>query len=286
MGQPTTLHAAIEIRRGTWAINVLGPLEARCGGRVVALPPRRRGLLALLALKAGSMVTAEQLVHGLWGEDAPPTAMRTLQAHIAKLGAALTEVEGGRAIQRRDPGYALAADAVRVDRDWFEELATSGLRHSAEGRYAEAARSFARGLALWRGPALTGCPVHGWAVAEADYLEGLRLQAYEGLFAARLAAGLRDTTVGEVERLVAEHPLRERLWELLIVALQVNGRSGDAHRTYRRARRTLVDELGIEPGEGLRHVVAGVLRGVADPRPLLRLAPASGRPHDGSRRAS
>jgi predicted ATPase/DNA-binding SARP family transcriptional activator len=256
---------------GVWTINVLGPLEVWCGGRAVVLPPRRRGLLALLALRSGGLVTAEQLVDGLWGEDAPPTAVRTLHAHIAKLGAALTEFEGGRVIRRRDPGYALNADAVRVDRDRFEELATTGLRHCAEGRYADAARSLGDGLALWRGEALAGCPVHDWAAGEADYLEELRLQAYEGLFAARLATGTRDANTAEIERLVAAHPLRERLWELLIVALQVSGRSGDALSAYRRARRTLVDELGIEPGEGLRHVEAGVLRGLAEPRPLLRL---------------
>ncbi|GIH25026.1 SARP family transcriptional regulator [Acrocarpospora phusangensis] len=254
---------------------MLGPLEVRCGGRAVVLPPRRRSLLALLALRAGGVVTGEQLVDGLWGEDAPPTAMRTLHAHIAKLGAALAEPEGGRVIERRDPGYALAADAVRVDRDRFEDVVTGGLRDSASGRYAEAARGLGRGLALWRGEALSGCVVYGWAAAEAGYLDGLRLQAQEGLFAARLAAGLRDTTAAEIERLVAEHPLRERLWELLIVALQVSGRSGDAHSMYRRARRVLVDELGAEPGEGLRHVEAGVLRGVTDPRALLRLPPAA-----------
>ncbi|GAA3441695.1 BTAD domain-containing putative transcriptional regulator [Planomonospora venezuelensis] len=262
-------------RPGAWAINVLGPMEAWRAGRAVVLPPRRRGLLALLALRAGGLVTAGQLVDGLWGEDAPPTAVRTLHAHIAKLGAALAESGGGRLIRRRDPGYVLDAGAVAVDRDRFEDLARSGLRHCAEGRYAEAVRSFGGGLALWRGRALSDCPVRDWAALEADYLEELRLQAYEGLFAARLATGAHDTVAGEIERLVAEHPLRERLWELLIVALQVSGRSGDALGRYRQARRTLVDELGVEPGEGLRHVEAGVLQGIAEPRRLLRLVPAA-----------
>ncbi|GAA0988115.1 hypothetical protein GCM10009555_068980 [Acrocarpospora macrocephala] len=263
MGGPTTLQGAV---------NVLGPLEVWCAGNAVVLPPRRRGLLALLALRAGGMVTVEQLVDGLWGEDAPSKAVRTLHAHIAKLRAALG---GTRMIERRDPGYVLAPDLVRVDRDWFEELAKSGLRESAAGRHAEAARSFGRGLALWRGEALAGCPVHGWAAAESVYLQGLRLEAYEGLFAAKLASRAPGASAGEIERLVAQHPLRERLWELLIVALQLSGRSGDAHSAYRRARRTFIDELGVEPGERLRHVEAGVLRGVTDPRALLRLEPTA-----------
>ncbi|MBO3747637.1 tetratricopeptide repeat protein [Streptosporangiaceae bacterium NEAU-GS5] len=260
---------------GTWTINVLGPLEVWCAGRAVTLPPRRRSLLALLALRAGAVVTAEHLVDGLWGEYAPPTAVRTLHAHIAKLSAALSEFGDARVIQRRDPGYTLIADAVRVDRDRFEDRARAGLRDLADGRYADAAHRLGGALALWRGPALAGCPVSGWAVAEADYLEELRLQAHESALAARLAAGTQEPTVGEIERLVAEHPLRERLWALLIVALQVSGRAGDALGAYQRARRTLIDELGIEPGEALRHVEAAVLRGAADPRTLLRLTPPS-----------
>ncbi|WP_283137510.1 BTAD domain-containing putative transcriptional regulator [Rhizohabitans arisaemae] len=253
-------------------INLLGPVDARRAGHLVTLPPRRRSLLTLLALRAGGVVTAEHLADGLWGEEAPPTAVRTLHAHIAKLGSVLGEHEGRRVIQRRDPGYILNADAVHVDRDRFEDLVTIGQKSSAEGRFAESARSFDAGLRLWRGEALSGCRVYGWAAAEAGYLEELRLQAFEGLFAASLAAGVYDTVVGKVERLVAEYPLRERLWELLIVALQVTGRSGDALMTYQRARRTIVDELGIEPGEGLRHVEACVLEGATEPRSLLRLA--------------
>ncbi|MGV9385475.1 AfsR/SARP family transcriptional regulator [Nonomuraea sp. NPDC003707] len=257
---------------GPSTIKMLGPLDVRRGGRPLVLPPRRRSLLALLAFSPGRVVTAEQLVDGLWGEDAPPTALRTLHAHIAKLGADLSRHRGERPIRRQAPGYLLRADAVDVDGERFEESVTTGLRFSAQGRFAEASRSLRAGLALWRGNVVSDCQVHGWALAEIGYLDGLRLQAYEGEFAASLAAGVTDTAVGRLERLVGEHPLRERLWELLIVALRTAGRPGDALGAYHRARRTLIDELGIEPGEGLRHVEAGVLRGVTDPRMLLRLS--------------
>ncbi|WP_169948943.1 BTAD domain-containing putative transcriptional regulator [Microbispora sp. H11081] len=260
-------------RTDRWTIDVLGPLDVRSAGRAVALPPRRRSLLAVLALRAGGVVTADQLTDGLWGELPPPTAIRTLHAHIAKLNAVLADCGDERVIRRRDPGYVLNTDTVRIDRDRFEELTRNGQRLSADGRFAEAARSFESGLALWRGDALSDCRLYGWAVTEQVYLEELRIQAYEGLFAAGLAAGLTPEPE-RTERLIAANPLRERLWELLIVALQVSGRSGDALAAYRRARRTLVDELGMEPGEGLRQVEAGVLRGVTEPRALLGLAPS------------
>ncbi|RAY12828.1 hypothetical protein DPM19_22680 [Actinomadura craniellae] len=259
------------IQPGEWNIDVLGPLDVRRAGRSVELPPRRRSLLALLALRVGTMVTVDGLVDALWGEDPPPTAVRTLHSHIAKLAALLPGQGEGRLIQRREPGYLLAADAARVDRVRFEELVGDGLKYVTEGRYAESARLLETALTLWRGEALADCPVHGWALAEVDYLHELRLQAHEGLFASRLALGLPETGVGELERLVAEHPLRERLWELLIVALHLGGRTSDALNAYRRARHGLVEELGLDPGEGLRQVEAGVLRGVTSARELLRL---------------
>ncbi|MDX6742010.1 BTAD domain-containing putative transcriptional regulator [Actinocorallia sp. A-T 12471] len=260
-----------------WAVDLLGPLEARRAGLPVELPPRRRSVLALLALRAGTLVTDDGLVDALWGRDAPQTAVRTLHSHIAKLGAALS-TDGARLIRRRGPGYLLEADTVRVDRVGFESLTSDGLRYLAQGRCAEAARALTGALALWRGDPLSDAPVHEWALTEVDYLRGLRLQAGEGLFAARLVAGPHAAAaVAEIERLVAEEPLRERLWELLIVALHLGGRTGDALDAYQRARRRLVDELGIDPGEGLRHVEEGVLRGSADARALLRLAPEAAR---------
>ncbi|SEG89996.1 Predicted ATPase [Thermomonospora echinospora] len=271
MVQPA-VHGGAGIPLGGWHIDVLGPLEVRRAGQVVELPPRRRSLLAVLALRAGTMVTVDGLVDALWGEDPPPTAVRTLHAHIAKLAALLPGNGDERLIRRRDPGYLLDAETARVDRVRFEELITGGLRHVADGRFAESARMLSRALALWRGEALADCPVHGWALTEVDHLHEMRLQAHEGLLASRLVlGGLPESGTGEIERLVAQHPFRERLWELLIVALHLGGRTGDALNAYHRVRRGLVEELGLDPGEGLRQVEAGVLRGVTDPRELLRL---------------
>ncbi|MCD0452631.1 winged helix-turn-helix domain-containing protein [Actinocorallia sp. API 0066] len=264
-------------RAALWTVDLLGPLEARRAGLPVELPPRRRSVLALLALRVGTLVTDDGLVDALWGRDAPQTAVRTLHSHIAKLGAALS-TEGARLVRRRGPGYLLEADTVRVDRVRFESLTSDGLRYLAQGRCAEAARVLTGALALWRGDPLADAPVHEWALTEVDYLRGLRLQAGEGMFAARLVAGPQAAAaVAEIERLVAEEPLRERLWELLIVALHLGGRTGDALDAYRRVRRRLLDDLGIDPGEGLRHVEEGVLRGSADARALLRLAPETAR---------
>ncbi|MFI0353048.1 BTAD domain-containing putative transcriptional regulator [Actinomadura sp. 9N407] len=257
------------------AIDVLGPLRVRRGGEAVPLPKRRRSLLGLLALRPGKVVTVDRLVEGLWGQDAPPTAVRTLHSHIAKLGAPLTGSQAERLIQRREPGYLLAADHVHVDLARFEEFAAEGRRHAEQGRFAQAARAYRAGLALWRADALADCTVYGWAAAEVAYLEERRLDAQEGMYAALVAAGTPDGAVGELERLVALHPLRERFWSLLMVALQAGGRTGEALEAYQRARRTLVDALGTEPGEGLRNAEAAILRGEGNGRTAPTTAPGT-----------
>lgn len=257
-------------------IGLLGPLQVRCAGEPVALPGRRRSLLGMLALRPGAPVTVDRLVDGLWGEAAPGTAVRTLHSHIAKLGASLHRDGRERPIRRRDPGYLLDRERAGIDHERFGELAARGLRHAKRGRYTEAVRAYESGLALWRAAsALTDCGLHGWVLAEATALEDLRLDVTEELFAARLiGGGPAAGTVGEIELMARRHPLRERLWELLMAALQADGRTGEALAAYQRARETLVEELGVEPSAGLQHVHAAVLHGTADPAALLRLAPA------------
>ncbi|TDD39969.1 hypothetical protein E1287_01975 [Actinomadura sp. KC06] len=250
-------------------------------GRPISLPRRRRSLLGLLALRAGTVVTVGQLVDGLWGEEPPPTAVRTLHSHLAKLGATLAAGSRDRMILRRDPGYLLAVNAVDVDRNRFEELVADGRRDSARGAYGEADRAYRAALELWRGRSLADCSVHGWAAAEGAYLAELWLDSQEGLLGAQLATGTAEGAPAGIDRLLAEHPLRERLWELRMVAFLVAGRTAEALETYQRAQRTLAAELGVGPGAGLRHIRAGVLAGRSDPRSLLRMAPAR---HDRARR--
>ena len=157
------------------------------------------------------------------------------------------------------PGYRLALDPAQVDAERFARLARIGERSLADGRPENAAATLTEALALWRGPAYAGFDGAAFAVAEARRLEELRISATEDRLAAELALGRAAAAVPELERLVGEHPMRERLWEMLVTALYRAGRQGDALGAYERARAVLSDELGVDPGPGLRAVHARVL---------------------------
>jgi DNA-binding SARP family transcriptional activator/tetratricopeptide (TPR) repeat protein len=221
-------------------IRVLGPLEASVGGRPVALGGGKpRALLAMLALNAGSTVPAHRLVEGLWGEEPPATAAKMLQVYVSQLRKALAAAGGGEEIATRGRGYELrlADDGLDV---WRAE------RLLAEGAPREA-------LALWRGPALADVADEPFATSEARRLEELRLDI-------DLAGGRHREVIGELETLVDEHPLRERLHAQRMLALYRAGRQADALEAYREARRGLVDEIGIEPGPQLRELHEAILR--------------------------
>ena len=239
-------------------LRILGPVQAARGGRDVPLGgPKQRAVLALLVLDAGRVVSVGQLAEALWQGRPPPGAPKTLRSYVSRLRTVLgPEV----AVAARGGGYALLAESGLVDATRFERLVGAGLGALGLDEAAVAAARFAEALALWHGRALADVADVEPLVLEAARLEELRLVAAEGHAEASIALGLHGEVVGELERLVAEHPVRERLWRLLVLALYRAERQADAMAAYRRARAMLAEELGLEPGEELRELAQAVLR--------------------------
>ena len=253
---------------------ILGPLEALDEGRDVALAgSKRRALLALLLVHANETVSIERLIDELWGESPPATAARTVQAHVSRLRKALAagnDADG--LIVTRERGYQLRLDPERLDALRFERLLTEGRSELAAGHPARAATAFDAALSLWRGAPLAGLENEPFVRREVARLEDLRLAALEDLGEAELALGHHGDLVGRLEALIGEHPYRERLRAQLMLALYRGERQADALQAYQDARRTLVEELGIEPGERLRELERAILA----QDPALAALPATG----------
>ncbi|MFD9700044.1 BTAD domain-containing putative transcriptional regulator [Lentzea sp. NPDC059081] len=221
---------------------VLGPLEVLEDGRPLALGgPQQRGLLALLLLAANRVVSQDRLVADLWGDDPPGTARGLLHGCVA----GLRRVLPADRLVRRSPGYLLRVAEGELDADRFEALAVD---------------SPGAALDLWRGPALHDLPLEACRVAAAR-LDERRLAVLERRIDADLRRGRFTELTAELAVLVREHPLRERLWAQLVVALSGAGRQGDALAAFRRLRATLVDQLGIEPSALPRQVEQAVIEG-------------------------
>jgi DNA-binding SARP family transcriptional activator len=241
----------------TIEIRILGPLEVLRDGTTVGLGgPRQRALFALLVMRGGAIAPRDRLIDELWGAEPPESAVNVIQTYLSHLRKVLPEDR----IVSRPPGYELRIEPDELDLHRFERLVQEG-RHSLAGGDAEAASlKLQEALALWRGPALADVVQAELARVEAARLEELRLAALEERLEADLALGRHAQLVGELEALVAEHPLRERLHAQLMLALYRSSRQSEALAVYRDARTTLVDELGIEPGSTLREMEAAILR--------------------------
>ena len=239
-------------------VRLLGPVQAVRAGREVRLGgPRQRAVLALLVLEAGRVVPAGRLVEELWRGSPPPGAAVTLRSYVSRLRSALApEVP----VVSRGGGYSVGLGDGGLDVDRFERLVAAGHDALAGGRAVAAGARFREALGLWRGPALADVLEVESLALEAARLEELRLAVVEARVEADLASGLHAEVTGELERLVAEHPLRERLWWLLMLGLYRGGRQAEALAAYRRARAMLAQELGLEPGEELRQLEQAVLR--------------------------
>ena len=237
---------------------LLGPVQVVRAGRVVGLGgPRQRAVLALLVLEEGRVAPAGRLVEELWRGSPPPGAAKTLRSYVSRLRALL---DADATLVARGGGYVLTVGPGQVDAGRFERLAGAGQAALSHGEVAAAAGHFRQALGLWRGRALADvCDVESLA-REAARLEELRLVAMEGRIEADIELGLHAEVTGELESLLGEYPLRERLWRLLVLALYRGERQADALAAYRRARELLATELGLEPGEDLRRLEQAVLR--------------------------
>jgi WD40 repeat protein/DNA-binding SARP family transcriptional activator len=216
-------------------------------GRTVPLGgPKPRAVLAMLALDPGTTVSTDRLIEGLWGDEPPTTAAKTLQVYVSRLRKALTANGDGTEIVTRARGYELRLAPDDIDACRFERLLAHGAPREA--------------LALWRGPPLDDVADEPFAAGEIRRLEELRLAAIEQAIDADLAAGRHRELVGELDVLVAAHSLHERFHAQLMLALYRSGRQAEALAAYRRARAALVDQIGVEPGPELRELHEAILR--------------------------
>jgi WD40 repeat protein/DNA-binding SARP family transcriptional activator len=238
-------------------IRVLGPLEASVDDRPVPLGgAKQRAVLAMLGLEANHAVTADRLIEGLWGEHPPASAAKMVQNYVWRLRRVLNG-DGGAEILTRGRAYELRIDRERIDVCRLERLVAEAVRASDAGEPNGAARE---ALALFRGDPLADVADEPFADPEIRRLEELRLQAAELAIEADLAAGRHQELIGEIEALLAEDPLRERVHAQRMLALYRCGRQADALEAYRQARTTLVEEIGIEPGAELRRLHDAILR--------------------------
>src|SRR5512132_129245 len=243
-------------------------------------------LLAKLLLHPNQVVSTNELIEAVWGEEPPPTVRQSLQNHVAALRKV---IDGGgttpRMLLTRDPGYLLRIDPERLDLHRFHDLDRQARRALAGGDPARAADLLRQALALWRGPALADVAAStGIAWPELVGVDELHVAALETRIEAELALGRHHELVAELEALVRLHPLREHLHGQLMLALYRSGRQADALAAYRAARRTLVGELGIEPSVGLQRLEQAIL--AQDPAlELLAPARAAGANPDGGQPA-
>jgi YVTN family beta-propeller protein len=240
---------------------ILGPLELRLDGAPVPVGgPRQRALLALLLCNANRVVSRDQLIDELLHDQAAASAERTLRVQVSRLRKVLASGDGESRLIARPPGYLLRVDAGELDLHDFERRVIEGRCALEDDDPGQAAARLREAESLWRGRPLADLESEPFARFEVQRLEELRLGVVEERIEAELALG-RDTSLcAELESLVAEHPLRERLRAQLMLALYRCGRQAEALGTYRAGRSLLVKELGLEPSPELKRLEGAILR--------------------------
>jgi YVTN family beta-propeller protein len=249
-------------------VRILGPLEVwRPEGDAAELGGRQQRLvLAMLVLHRNEIVSVDRLIDVVWGERAPASAAKSIQILISRLRKALEPAamggpgdSPGSGIRTLANGYVLEIAPGDLDVDRFQRHVEQGRRALAAGEFEKASEALAKGLSLWRGEPLADFAYESFAQSEIRRLEELRLGAVEERIDAELGVGRVDEVTPELQALVAQHPTRERLRGQLMLALYRSGRKAEALRVYEDARRTLSEELGLEPSETLRRLHGDVL---------------------------
>lgn len=237
---------------------LLGPLAvSRLGRAVNVTAGRQRAVLAALLFSPGQVLGWDDLAEVLWGEQLPPSARVAVQNYVMRLRKALGE--GASRISTLPGGYAIEVAPGELDLHRARELLAAAREAAAAAEWQRAADKAGQALALWRGRPLADVPSETLSLREGPRLAELRLQALELRIDAELQLGDHAAAIGELRRLAVAHPLRERFHELLMLALYRDGRRADALAAYQAARRVLVAELGVEPGEELRRLQRRIL---------------------------
>ncbi|GGS15089.1 MULTISPECIES: AfsR/SARP family transcriptional regulator [Actinokineospora] len=254
-------------------LGVLGPVEAvGPTGRAELHGARQRAVLGVLALHAGTVLSATRLVDVLWGDQPPRTAVKTLHSHVARLRTALAAAGFGGVLVTRGPGYILDVAPESVDAHRFAALV-----RAARGLAADRAAALLReAVGLWRGEPFADTPLADWGKHAVDDLAEQRLSAVEDLWDAELRLGGHDDAARELPRLLARHPLRERMAGLAMLALHRCGRHADALAVFDRVRRDLAESYGADPGPDLAALHTAILRRdpALDGEPAYLAAPA------------
>ncbi len=240
-------------------LRVLGSVDlVEDGRRIGPGGPKERAVLAALAVHANHIVSEGLLLEAVWGDDEPPSAVRTLRSYVSRIRHTLNGTSV-IAVETRPPGYLLRVGSECLDATLAEHLLGQGREETGRGSFAPAIDILARAGALWTGPSLGEFATEPFAVAEAARLDELRVVITEERLDAELDLGRHREILADLEGLCPVHPLRERLWALRVTALYRSGRQGEALRTYQELRGRLITELGIEPSPKLRGLETAVL---------------------------
>ncbi|WP_326654657.1 MULTISPECIES: AfsR/SARP family transcriptional regulator [unclassified Streptomyces] len=251
---------------GKTEFRLLGPVEIHDGHRGAHIVPpgsKQRALLSIFVVLADQMISTDRLIEELWGEQTPSNAANALQAHVGRLRKLLPSRGGPCApdhewITTWPSGYLLSLGPATTDVQHFHRLSAQG-RAAIATDPGHATELLRRALSLWRGPALQDSRYGPLCTAEADRLEENRLTTLETLYEASLRSAQHGEITGELEKLTADHPLHERFYDLLMVALYRCGRQAEALGVYERARHRLVKAIGVEPGPALRGRMEAIL---------------------------
>ena len=252
---------------------ILGPVEVWTGQDWAKIGAgKQRSVLATLLLRPGEVVSTDALIDQVWPDKPPARAANLVSVYVHHLRRRIGDAEG-LVLVTRAPGYQVVPGPGELDADRFAALVGEGRQALASGAPDRAVELLDEAVGLWRGRALADVPATPLVAAEADRLEESRIEALELRAEASLACGRHAEVVPEVRRLLADNPLQEKLWALLIRALYGAGRQAEALEVYEQARNRISDELGVDPGAELRQLYHQILN-ADDDQPAIPLAPA------------
>jgi DNA-binding SARP family transcriptional activator len=242
---------------------VLGPMEIHDGQRIRTLRAHKpRVLLALLLMRANTVVSTDTLISEIWGDRPPRTALKALRVYVSQLRQILADFSGPGSrpiIVTRDPGYRLELKPDALDQRQFERLCELGRAARDVGDLRGALRLYRDASSLWRGPALADVRSSPLLDGVALRLDEMRVSTVERRLELEIRLGGHAEVISELRALVADHPLRERSHYQLMLALSRAGRRADALKAFRELRGTFVAELGVEPSQDLQRLHQSIL---------------------------